>query len=247
MLKKAIRQILEESRPYGWVLEPDAKRILKLSGIPVPAGKVVQSARQAVAAGRKLGFPVVAKAVGVTLVHKSDAGAVILPIGDESRLEQAYHHLAGIDGCQAVLVETMGQGLEMIVGGKVDAQFGPVILLGVGGTGVEIYQDTALRMAPLKHHDVNSMINNLRARELLTGFRGSQPVNLEALAELMLNFSKLLVKMADQIESIDLNPVLCNPEGCLVADARIILGNIPAIDASSPETDTSCKRPSNRA
>ncbi len=247
MLKKAIRQILEDSRPYGWVLEPDAKRILKLSGIPVPAGRVVQSARQAVAAAKKLGFPVVAKAVGITLIHKSDAGAVILPIGDESQLEQAYHRLTGIKGCQAVLVEAMGRGLELIVGGKIDAQFGPVVLLGMGGTGVEIYHDTALRMAPLKRRDVDSMIKCLRARDLLNGFRGSRPVNREALVELMLNFSKLLVKMADKVESIDLNPVLCNPDGCLAADARIILDAGYAAGTDKPEPDTGGKRPSSRA
>ncbi len=247
MLKKAIRQILEDSKPHGWVREPEAKRILKLSGIAVPAGRVVQSAPEAVAAARKLGFPVVAKAVGATLVHKSDAGAVILPIGDELELEQAYRQLVRIEGCQAVLVEVMGQGLELMVGGKIDQQFGPVVVLGMGGTGVEIYHDTALRMAPLKRADVDSMIRCLRARDLLRGYRGSPPVNMEALVDLMLNFSKLLVKLAGQIESIDLNPVLCNQDGCLVADARIILESGISVPASSPEPETSCQRPSSRA
>ncbi len=247
MLKKTIRQILEDSRPYGWVLEPDAKRILKLSGIPVPKGKVVRSLPEALAAGRKLGFPVVAKAVGPTLIHKSDVGAVILAIADESNLQAAYGRLTEIPGCRAVLVETMEQGLEMIVGGRTDPQFGPVVLLGMGGTGVEIYNDISLRMAPVKDHDVRSMIRCLRARELLTGFRGNPPVNIEALVELVLCFSKLVVKMGDLIDSMDLNPVLCSPTGCVATDARIILANTPAKTENRLEEDNYCNRPSGRA
>jgi hypothetical protein len=98
-----------------------------------------------------------------------------------------------------------------------------VVLLGIGGTSVEIYKDTALRMAPINANDVTSMINCLTAGQLLRGFRGEAAIDIDALIGLMTAFSGLLMKLADQITSIDLNPVFCSPKGCLVADARIML------------------------
>jgi hypothetical protein len=117
----------------------------------------------------------------------------------------------------------MVPGLELIVGGKVDAQFGPVVLLGMGGTGVEIYKDTTLRMAPIREKDVVSMVNCLTAGQLLQGFRGKAAVDMQSLNGLMTAFSELLMKLADLIESVDLNPVICSTDGCQVADARIML------------------------
>ena len=113
--------------------------------------------------------------------------------------------------------------MELIVGAKVDYQFGPVILLGIGGTGVEIYKDSTIRMAPLQERDVRSMVGKLKAHALLEGYRGADPVNLDDLTRLMLAFSSLVKELQDAIESVDLNPVKCSPEKCVIADARIIL------------------------
>jgi acyl-CoA synthetase (NDP forming) len=117
----------------------------------------------------------------------------------------------------------MAGGIELIVGAKIDDQFGPVILMGLGGTGVEIYQDVAIRMAPLVQPDVKSMIDSLKGRRLLDGYRGADAVDRTKLTRTLLNFSKLVMEIQDQIESIDLNPVLCSAQACVVADARIIL------------------------
>ena len=117
----------------------------------------------------------------------------------------------------------MDSGTELIVGAKIDYQFGPVILLGIGGTGVEIYQDTTLRMAPLNQQDVDYLINGLKAGQLLKGYRGSEPINLPALGSLIMTFSALVMEIENWIESIDLNPVMCNAKRCVVADARIML------------------------
>jgi acyl-CoA synthetase (NDP forming) len=122
-------------------------------------------------------------------------------------------------------VEEMVSGTELIVGAKIDYQFGPVILLGIGGTGVEIYQDTTLRMAPLNQQDVDYMINGLKAGQLIKGYRGSEPVNLPALSSLIMTFSALVMEIEKSIESIDLNPVMCNAKRCVVADARIMIGD----------------------
>jgi len=117
----------------------------------------------------------------------------------------------------------MVSGTELIVGAKIDYQFGPVILLGMGGTGVEIYRDVTLRMAPLSPKDAESMIRCLKAHQLLEGYRGAKPVDLKGLERLLLVFSGLVMDLEEFIESIDLNPVMCSPAKCVIADARIML------------------------
>ncbi|MGD8833770.1 MAG: acetate--CoA ligase family protein [Desulfobacteraceae bacterium] len=223
VLKKEIQTILDRSRPHGWVLEPDAKRILKISGIPVPNFHRVQTADEAIASATTIGYPVVAKLVSPAVIHKSEAKGVAVGIRSDRQIKSTFERFAKEKAFAGMLVEEQGAGLELIVGGKIDAQFGPVVLLGIGGTSVEIYKDTALRMAPINAGDVTSMINCLTAGQLLRGFRGDAAVDINALVGLMVNFSGLLMKLADQITSIDLNPVLCSPDGCLVADARIML------------------------
>jgi len=166
---------------------------------------------------------VVAKLISPDVVHKSEAKAIVVGIDSAEALKATYQRFARRKGCEGVLVEAMVDGMELIVGGKVDAHFGPVVLLGMGGTGVEIYKDTALRMAPIGEQDVRSMVNCLTASQLLHGFRGSAAINMQALVDLMIAFSTLLMKLADRIESVDLNPVMCSANGCVVADARIML------------------------
>ena len=122
-----------------------------------------------------------------------------------------------------MLIAEMAKGLELIIGAKNDFQFGPMILLGMGGVGVEIYKDVSLRMAPLKARDAEHMINELVARKLLTGYRGSEPVNLPFLKKTLINFSRLMMDLQDVVESIDLNPVMCTAKSCIVVDSRIML------------------------
>jgi acyl-CoA synthetase (NDP forming) len=98
-----------------------------------------------------------------------------------------------------------------------------MILLGMGGVGVEIYKDVSLRMAPLKTRDADHMIQELAARKLLTGYRGSEPINLNALKKTIVTFSHLMMDMQDVVESVDLNPVMCTAKSCIVVDARIML------------------------
>jgi succinyl-CoA synthetase beta subunit len=223
LLKKEIKAILERSKTFGWVLEPDAKEILKLSGIPVPDLRLVHSAEEAGAAAEAIGYPVVAKLVSPDVIHKSEARGVAVGLRSGDEVRSVFKRFSGHKAFAGMLVEQQGAGLELIVGGKIDAQFGPVLLLGIGGTGVEIYKDTALRMAPINADDVRSMIECLTAGQLLYGYRGEPAIDINALIGLMTAFSGLLMKLAEKIASIDLNPVFCTPSGCLVADARIIL------------------------
>ena len=222
-LKKKIQQILERSKPHGWVLEPDAKRILSLEGIAVPEFRWARDRDQALASARAIGYPLVAKIVSPAVMHKSDIGGVAVGVGSDAELDTVFRRFARREAFAGVLLEKIVEGLELIVGGKIDLQFGPVVLLGIGGKGVEIYKDRTLRMAPIQQRDVLSMAHSLTAGRLLSGFRGESPIDMQALVALMTAFSKLLLKLADQITSLDLNPVICSPRGCVVADARILL------------------------
>lgn len=223
MLKTAICKALNSATESGWVLEPDAKHLLRTAGLKVPAFKVCPQVSEAVAWAGKIGYPVVAKVVSPKAMHKSELKGVVVGIGDDDALREAYKHFRRIDGFCGMLVESIAAGAEVIVGAKIDYQFGPVILLGMGGTAVEIYQDTAIRMAPLIERDVWSMVGSLKARRLLEGYRGSEAVSMEALVETMLTFSDLVLTLGERFESIDLNPVMCSAEDCIIVDARIVL------------------------
>ncbi|MBW2128406.1 MAG: acetate--CoA ligase family protein [Deltaproteobacteria bacterium] len=223
MLKKEIIEVVHASMDKGWILEPEAKNILRSYGIGVPRLKWTSSPEEAVQFAREHGFPVVAKVVSQRVVHKSDVGGVITGIKDEESLNDAFRRFSRMEGFAGVLVEETVSGMELMAGAKVDYQFGPVILFGMGGTGVEIYKDTVLRMAPLRESDILSMVRKLKAHELLEGYRGSEPINMEALTSTLLAFSDLVMDIREYMDSIDLNPIFCSPESCIVADARIIL------------------------
>jgi len=223
MLSQNILDILSKSKESGWVLEPDAKRLLTQAGIGVPEFLWTDSLKEAVAFAEKIGYPVVAKVVSPKVIHKTDSGGVTTGIDNKIALGEAFHRFTGIDGFAGVLVEETVSGAEMIVGAKNDYQFGPVILLGVGGTGVEIYKDTTLRMAPIGRKDVESMVRSLKAHRLFEGYRGAEPVSMEELTRTLIAFSGLVMELGEEVESIDLNPVICSAKRCVVADARIML------------------------
>ena len=223
MLKKELKAIVKASKRWGWVLEPEAKRLLSISGIDVPKFLWAESSDEAVQFAEKIGYPVVGKLVSPEALHKSDVGGVVVGIDSVKNLEETFHRFSSFKDFAGMLVEEMVSGTELIAGAKVDYQFGPVILLGMGGTAVEIYKDTTLRMAPLKEVDVESMLKGLKAHELLKGYRGSQPVNLKELIRTLMAFSSLVMDLEGYFESIDLNPVMCSSKRCVVADARIML------------------------
>jgi len=223
MLTAQMLSILENARAAGWIPEPEAKRLLALAGVDVPDFSLAATPLEARAAADRIGYPVVAKVVSAAIVHKSDVGGVVVGIEDAARLEAAFDRFSALEGFAGMLVEEKLSGRELIVGAKVDVQFGPVILLGIGGIGVEIYRDTVIRMAPLKAKDVPAMVAGLKGTALLNGFRGAEPINIPELTRLMLAFSELVVDLDDAIASIDLNPVKCTGTRCVVADARIML------------------------
>jgi acetate---CoA ligase (ADP-forming) subunit beta len=226
MLSEKMVAILSESKKSGWVLEPEAKRFFSMAGLDVPKFIWARNEEEATQFADRVGYPVVAKVVSPRVIHKTEKKGVAVGIDHRETLIEAFHRFRRIEGFHGVLVEETLSGVEIIVGAKVDDQFGPVVLLGMGGTGVEIYEDVVLRMAPLRQEDVESMMRCLKAHKVLEGYRGSAPVNSKELTRLLMTFSDLAMDLEEWIESIDLNPVFCSPERCIIGDARIMLKGI---------------------
>lgn len=224
MLRDNIRKIFSEAKERGWVMEPQAKDLLCVAGMDVPRFLYTADIAEAVRFANEIKYPVVGKVVSPDVIHKSDASGVALGIPDDKRLEEVFAKMVKIKGFQGIIVEEALKGIELIIGMKMDKQFGPVILLGMGGTAVEIYKDVTLRMAPLREHDPASMMMCLTAKPLLEGYRGADGVNINELKKMLLAFSSLVMEFEkEEVESIDLNPVICNTARCVVADARIML------------------------
>jgi len=218
-----ILKIIQDSAGQGWVLEPDTLTIMRLSGIDIPAFCWAKTIDEALEFVKVNGYPVAAKVVSSAIMHKSDVGGVVVGIDNNNDLSLHFDRFSRMGGFSGMIVEEMVAGMELIVGAKVDYQFGPVILVGMGGTGVEIYRDTAIRMAPIIEKDVAQMIGQLKANRLFKGYRGNPPVDMMKLTELLITFSGLVMELEEHFESIDLNPVICSATRCIVADARIVL------------------------
>ena len=218
-----IKKIIEKCKSYGWILEPYANDILKKYGIKTPSYIFSDNFEKIIDFIKKTGYPVVCKVVSPKIIHKSDVGGVIVGIDNDEDLKNAFNKLMKLESSIGVIVEKMVNGIELIIGGKNDLQFGPVVIAGMGGIGVEIYKDTVIRMAPLNKKDAITMLESLKFFPVLKGYRGKEGINLDALVETIVKFSNLLMDIENYFESIDLNPVICSKENCFVADARIIL------------------------
>jgi len=217
--------IIQSSLERGWVLEPDAKQLISYHGIEVPGGIVTDSPEEAITFLKGCQDGIAVKAVSPEIIHKTEFDGVVINIKDPDTLETQMNRLLALEGCTRVLVEEMVSGIELFLGAKNDPQFGPVVILGLGGTSVEIFQDTAIRMAPVRAEEVYAMVDALKAAPLIKGYRRQAGVNLEKLAETMVNFSNLAMALEPNLHSIDLNPVICSQDSCVAADARIMLAN----------------------
>ncbi len=218
-----IKQIIEKCKNYGWILEPYANQLLKYYNLEIPEYIFSDNIDEIKKFVKKIGFPVVCKVVSPKILHKSDVGGVGIGISNIRDIEKKFSKMMKLDGAIGVIVEKMVKGIELIIGGKNDLQFGPVVIVGMGGVGVEIYKDTSIRMAPLNKKDAKLMLKELKFYPILKGYRGSKGINLEKLENTLIKFSIFLMDLENYFESIDLNPVICSKDNCFVADARIIL------------------------
>jgi acyl-CoA synthetase (NDP forming) len=207
------------------LLEPDAMAWLRQNGIAVPEFRFAVSVREAVAGCVELGYPVVMKVVSPQIIHKSDVGGVILGIKDEPSARQAFEKLQkigeGKDFRGVVIYPQVQKAQEVLVGFSYDPQFGPVVVLGMGGIYTETLRDISLRVAPLERNEATAMIRDLKAYPILKGVRGQTACDLNGLADLLVNFSRLPF-LYPEIAEIDLNPVFLFADHLLVGDVRVI-------------------------
>lgn len=237
---------LLEAGPRATIHEHDAKRVLAAYGMAVTAERLVAGPQELGEAAAEIGFPLVVKAVSDAIAHRSDAGLVITGIADLDELERAHRQIierlsgiggagadasAGVDagtgrgsGAGILVQEMIADGIEVFAGISTDETFGPSVTFGLGGTAVELLDDTALRVLPLRTGDAEAMIDEIRAAPLLRGFRGRPPADVEVLIGCIEALAGLAWAERDHLAEIDLNPILVRPEGrgCVVADALIV-------------------------
>jgi acetyl coenzyme A synthetase (ADP forming)-like protein len=217
----------------GWLSAEETRRVLKAVRLPLPPGGVARTAEEAVDLAQHVGFPVVLKLASRQVVHKSDVGGVWLNLSDAGAVRQAFEsirdqlaradQLAAMDG--VVIQPMIAGGVEVMMGMTQDPLFGPLIAFGLGGIHVEILADVSFRITPLTDRDAAEMVRAIRGYQLLQGYRGHPPADVEAIQELLLRLSRL-VEEVPEIREIDLNPVfaLAPGHGCSIVDARIAVG-----------------------
>jgi acetyltransferase len=213
----------------GWLDTDAAAQVLAGAGILTVAGRTCASADEAAIAAEDLGYPVVAKVLHPTLVHKTESRGVRLGLLDLPAVHAAAADLLTLAPGAAVLIQRQATGIEVIIGGVRDPQFGPTVLVGLGGVFVDAIGDVALGLAPLHHDDAYRLLTDLRGYPVLTGARGAEPVDLDALAAVICAVGDLLAA-APAIAELDLNPVLAQTDGCVAVDWRILVENPPAQD-----------------
>ena len=208
--------------------EYDAKRLLSCFGIPVNREAIAQSVDSAASEAVKIGFPVVLKACGTHLFHKTEVGGVVLNLRTAEQVREAGERLMKIDGCQALLVQEMISGeRELVCGFTRDEQFGPCVMFGFGGIFTELINDAVFRVAPLTTGDVLEMVRELRTQKLTDAFRGQAGVDMDMLSKVLVALGEIALQF-DQVLQIDINPLKSRPDGKLVAvDALVVLQDRP--------------------
>ncbi len=225
---KIINQAKKEGRKT--LLETEAKTICIEYSIPVNKFQLARNEKEAAAIAAEIGYPIVLKIVSPDIIHKSDAGGVIVNLKNAADVATGYKKIienskkykadAQIVG---VLVQEMApQSTEVIVGAIKDPQFGQTVMFGLGGIFVELLKDVNFRVAPITTEDAKEMITQLKAFPLLNGYRNTPPADIDALVTIICNVSRLVMEQTE-IKELDLNPVMAYPKGAKTVDARIIL------------------------
>jgi acyl-CoA synthetase (NDP forming) len=228
MANKIITNALKNGRTV--LTEVESKQLVASAGIPVVETKLAKTKAEAIEISKSMGFPVVLKIVSPDIIHKSDIGGVKLNLTNATQVGKAYTEImaaakkankkADIHG---VSVQKMAKpGVEVIMGMSKDAQFGPVLMFGLGGVFVEVLKDVAFRIVPLTRRDASQMIREIKGYPILEGYRGQEPANVTALEDLLLKLSEFVDK-TPQIKELDLNPIFAYKDRAVAVDARVIL------------------------
>jgi acetyltransferase len=242
--EQAVRGVLESVLASGRTLltEPESKQLLAAYDIPTVQTLTATSAEEALHAARTIGYPVVVKLLSKTITHKTDVGGVKLNLQNDSEVTAAFAEIAssieraaGAGHFDGVTVQAMVRldGYELILGSKIDPQFGPVVLFGTGGQLVEVFQDRALALPPLTTTLARRMMERTKIFRALGGVRGRPPVDLAGLEQLLVRFAQLVAEQP-RISEIDINPLLASSERMVALDARVVLHGGDISDGQLP-------------
>lgn len=241
-----VRRVLDQVRAEGRdsLTAPEGKQVCDAYGIPVPQEGVAGSADEAAKLAAGMGFPVVLKIVSPDILHKTEAGGVLVGLRGAEEVSKGYDTIlanaraykadAKIVGVQ--VQQMLSGGQEVIVGAVSDDSFGKLVAFGLGGVLVEVLKDVTFRLAPATREDALSMLDGIQAAEMLKGVRGSEPVNREALADVIVRVSEL-VNDFPEIAELDLNPVFATAKGAVAADVRIVVDFAPKQPRHRPSRD----------
>src|SRR3954466_14020911 len=230
--KDAVRKILDAVRAdkRTSLTAPEGKLVCDAYGIPVPKEGVATSAQDAAKLAQSMGFPVVLKIVSPDILHKTEAGGVLVGVKSADEVSKGYDTIlanakkynasAKIDGIQ--VQQMLKGGTEVIVGSITDGSFGKLVAFGLGGVLVEVLKDITFRMAPATREDALSMLDGIQAAEMLQGVRGGDPVSRDALADVIVKVSQLVSDFPEIVE-LDLNPVFATKSDATAADVRIVV------------------------
>ncbi len=225
--KEIIEKAKRENRP---LVEPEAKEILRLYGVPVPDFKVATNEEEAVRFSNEIGYPVVMKIVSPQIIHKSDAGGVKVNIKNEEEAREAFRTIMenarkykpDADLWGVIIYKMLPLGKEVIVGMIRDPQFGPAIMFGLGGIFVEILKDVSFRVAPVSKEEALEMIKEIKAYPILAGARGEKPVDIDALADMIVRIGEMATELPE-IRELDINPIFAYEDSAVAVDARMLL------------------------
>ena len=224
--KEKAEDIIEGARGRDHLLMSESLDLLANYGFPLSPHALAGTPEEALKAWKDLRGPVAMKLNRPHVLHKTDAGALRLDLDSKEQIKTAFHDLQAIEGADTeVLIQTMQRnGREVILGGKRDPTFGPIILFGLGGIFVEVLEDVVWRMAPISRDEAREMIRNIRGGKILEGIRGETPYAADAVEDMLLRLSQMLLDFP-VIRETDINPVMVfsRDEGALVLDARVHL------------------------
>jgi acyl-CoA synthetase (NDP forming) len=230
--KDAVRRVLDavKADKRTSLTAPEGKLVCDAYGIPVPREGVAKSAAEAARLATSMGFPVVMKIVSPDILHKTEAGGVMVGVKTAEDAEKAYETIlanarkykadAKIEGIQ--VQQMLAGGTEVIIGSIIDGSFGKLVAFGLGGVLVEVLKDVTFRLAPATKDDALSMLDGIQAHEMLKGVRGGDPVNREALSDVVVKVSQLVTDFPEIVE-LDLNPVFATKKDAIAADVRIVV------------------------
>ena len=196
------------------------KKLLNQYKIPLVKNFLLKSDSQLDYIKKYLSWPIVIKISNQKIIHKTEIKGVA-KVNNEQEFKDKFNQLSQIKGNEGIVVQPFIRGIEIIIGMKKDAQFGPVLMFGLGGILVELFKDVSFRIAPVKIKEAREMIKEIKLYPILNGYRGQEKINTNQLAKILVNLSKLSLK-EKAISQIDFNPIIVNSKEALVVDAKII-------------------------